>query len=202
MPLVLNLSRRPFTNRRPFWAVIVAVLLGCGGVAVWVNNKTSAANQRIVDMNRQLKSQQASFEAARKSREEREREDAKLQITPGETYELAEARQIIRTKAFSWDKLLSDIEAYIPQKAKVIDLKVERPQPGDNGLEAAIQVGALGESSAQMTELMDNFAKSGGLFTVNDVSQGQMDDTGHVPFAIKVEYHPWAGPASAAGVKQ
>ena len=52
-----------------------------------------------------------------------------------------------------------------------------------------MDISAVGKTAAQLTELMSKLEKSGGLFVVGEVSQGQVSDTGEVPFLVLVTYN-------------
>lgn len=193
MATQLNLSSRPFRNRRGLWTGIVIILFICAISGLWIRNEKADALQQISDTQRRIASQKAAVEQKRKEDEQRRADEAKIKISPQESYELAEARQFIQLKTFSWDKLLSDVETYLPDETKVTSLKVAKLEPAPGGIEADIELAAEGKTATQMTEMMSRLDKSGGLFVITDVGQGQADEAGLVPFAIKIHYNPWAG---------
>src|SRR5580704_7357444 len=189
----LNLSSRPFTNRRLFWIAIAAVLMICV-MAAWSIGQQKALELSEIDrIESSLKVHQLLVAKMKEDEEARKKESDKIFLTEQDMFQLAAARQLITRRSFSWDKMTSDLEANVPKKSKVITIKVSGLQFGPEGPVATLDVAAVGPDAGQLTEMMDNLGKTKGVFTVGDVSQAQANDNGQVPFTLMVQYRPARG---------
>jgi Tfp pilus assembly protein PilN len=180
----LNLSSKPFTNHRVFWICVVVVLL-LSGEGLWL-----ISQQKIEG---KIKSRQAMFDQTKEQEAARQRESDKIFMTDQDALLLASARQMIARKAFSWDKMLTDLEANIPKRARVTEIKVSSVNLSADGPMVSLDIGAVGASPAELTELMQNLEKTNGVFVVGDVGHGAAtNDTGEIPFNLQAEYRPSA----------
>ncbi|HKV42745.1 MAG TPA: hypothetical protein VJX67_26330 [Blastocatellia bacterium] len=191
----LNLSSRPFVNHRLFWVGISAVLVVTALTGLWLTSEKADILRRTAEANRSAQAQIKRAEEIEKQRHERELEEAKIVITEDQEMHLAAARQLIQAKVFSWDKLLSDFQSYIPKNARVVNIVIKGVQPGSEGDLVELQVTGLEKTSGELTDLMSRFDKSGGLFTVSDVGQGAVNEIGEFPFTMRLQYSPAGGAA-------
>ena len=53
---------------------------------------------------------------------------------------------------------------------------------------AQVEIKAIGQTSGQLTEMMETLEKSGGLFEVRSYGQYAVIETGEVPFTLRVTY--------------
>jgi hypothetical protein len=60
---------------------------------------------------------------------------------------------------------------------------------------ARVQVKAMGTTPAELTEMMANLEKSGGLFTVREPGQEATTENGETPFTLNLIYRPSRGAA-------
>jgi Tfp pilus assembly protein PilN len=189
----LNLSSKPFTNHRVFWICVVVVLL-LSGEGLWLISQQKMAESREIDeIEGKIKSRQAMFDQTKEQEAARQRESDKIFMTDQDALLLASARQMIARKAFSWDKMLTDLEANIPKRARVTEIKVSSVNLSADGPMVSLDIGAVGASPAELTELMQNLEKTNGVFVVGDVGQGAAtNDTGEIPFNLQAEYRPSA----------
>jgi Tfp pilus assembly protein PilN len=189
----LNLSSKPFTNHRVFWICVVVVLL-LSGEGLWLISQQKMAESREIDeIEGKIKSRQAMFDQTKEQEAARQSESDKIFMTDQDALLLASARQMIARKAFSWDKMLTDLEANIPKRARVTEIKVSSVNLSADGPMVSLDIGAVGASPAELTELMQNLEKTNGVFVVGDVGQGAAtNDTGEIPFNLQAEYRPSA----------
>jgi Tfp pilus assembly protein PilN len=129
---------------------------------------------------------------ARAEREKKEREQRQILITDQEALELASARVLILQKSFSWDRMIGALEQLVPHQARIAAIKVEGISDAA-GSSARVQVKALGATTAQMTEMMTNIEKSGGLFVTGQADQDSTTDNGETPFTLELTYNPTRG---------
>lgn len=115
----LNLASRPFSNRIVPWALTVMILfVSLVGLVVVVRLTTNTRNEaRIVEAETiQLKQREhTQFEAAKRVQNE---------FTPEQQQALPAAHELVDRKAFSWSRLLADLEASLPSNVKVSRIAV------------------------------------------------------------------------------
>lgn len=195
----LNLSRRPFTNRRPFWLGVFTLLLLSGLFFVWITGQRVEANAKAQELQRQINDRQRSVDELQKQLASKKVEAPLTQLTPEQTYQLAAARQLITLRSFSWNRLLSDIEKYVPDNAKIVSIKIQEADKSNDTAQAAVEIKAAGKAAAQMTEMMGKLEHSGGLFAIDQATQDATDETGIVPFTLKLTYRPFRGNEGGEG---
>src|SRR5262249_43983980 len=125
--------------------------------------------------------------------EERRKQEAKVFLTDQDSYHLAAARHLIVRKSFAWDRMIGDLERFVPKSAKVVTIKVNGIAKGENGIIASLELSALGRSPADLTQMMSDFEKSNGLVEVGDANQGEMTDAGETPFTLELQYYQHGG---------
>jgi len=130
--------------------------------------------------------------------EEQERlkaESEKIVLSEQDSIELASARQLIASRALSWNRLITDIERFVPKHAKVTAIQVFGASTSQGRVAAQVEIKALGQESGQLTEMMESLEKSDGLFEVRSFGQEATSETGEVPFTLRVTYAPARGEA-------
>jgi len=189
----INLSSRPFANRRLFWLGFLCVVGLCVVSGMWISRAKASALARIADLEAQMNSRKAEVERIKREEEERQKKESKIFLTEQDSYQLAAARQLIMRKSFAWDKMIGDLERFVPHNARILTIKVNGIARDDNGVIASLELSALGKSPGELTEMMTDFGKSEGIFEVGDANQGEMTETGETPFTLDLEYHQRGG---------
>jgi Tfp pilus assembly protein PilN len=195
MRTYLNLSSRPFTNHRLFWVAVMAVFFISLWLLLWIATETSRVNAQVEQANRRISAQEEMVKQAELQRQARSQSQQEIKLTDQQRIELAAARQLVSRKAFSWDRLMSDIEKYVPNDTRILSIKVDEISDGQLSENATVEIKALGKTAAQMTEMMDSVEKSGGLFLISQSGQDASTDTGEVPFSLNLVYSPTRGSA-------
>jgi len=186
----LNLSSRPFANHRLFWIAIALVFFISLWLGLWVNSEKSRVIAKADEVAGMVKAQEGKVEEYKKDLERRIKADQRLPLNEQDAVELASARQLIANKAFSWNRLIADIERFVPNHAKVASIQVSGASTESGSVVAQVEIKAIGQTTAQLTEMMESLEKSGGLFEVRSFSQEAVADTGEVPFSLRVTYLP------------
>jgi hypothetical protein len=141
-----------------------------------------------------IKDQEARVHAGRlQEAERRSRMQPKVVISEPDAVQLAAARQLIERKNFSWDRIISDIEGYVPNDTRILSIKVGEVAASPEGVYATVEVKALGKTPAELTEMMTKMDASGGLFERRQASQEQATDSGEVPFTLVLAYRASRG---------
>ncbi len=123
---------------------------------------------------------------------ERKVETPQVVISEPDAIQLANARQLIARKAFKWNRLIGDIEGYVPNDTRILSIEV-KDIVARGSLAASVQIKAAGRNSGQMTEMMEKLEKSGGLFSVVQANQEATDDSGLIPFTLNLNYNAQRG---------
>jgi len=189
----LNLSTRPFTNHRLFWIALVVVYFTSLWLVLWFANEKGSAIVRADDLKRRIDSQKQLVKEATDEMERRKKQQVKVVVTEPQAIELAAARQLIQRKVFSWNRMLSDIEEYVPKNTRIVSIKVEESANTPDEAMARVQVKAIGTTAVEMTEMMVSLEKSGGLFEVGETGQEATTENGETPFTLNLTYRPRRG---------
>lgn len=191
----INLSTRPFTNRRIFWIVLAVVYLASFWALLWMTDEKGRVLAKETELKQRIEGQRHATELAKSEQERRASEQQKVVITEQQAIELASARQLIQRKSFSWNRMIGDIEDYVPKNTRIISIKVaEIISTGEDAV-AKVEVKAAGTTPAEMTEMMLNIEKSGGRFSVGDTQQDATAENGETPFTLNLIYKPMRGAA-------
>ena len=153
---------------------------------MWAVTERSVVSAKAEQIKQRIEGQKALADAKRAEREKRESEQVKTVITEQEALELASARRLILEKSFSWNRMIAELEQIVPHEARISAIKVTGISDAEGVV--PIQVKALGATAAQMTEMMSNVAKSGGMFVVLQADQEATAETGETPFTLELTY--------------
>ena len=189
----INLSRQPFTNRRLLWIVLAAIYLTGFWLFLWIATEKDRVLAKQTELKLQIEGQRQAAIDAKTEQERRRNSEQKIVATEQQAVQLAGARQLIQLKTFSWNRMIGEIEGYIPNKTRIMSIKVEEIANEGDQLMAAVQVKALGTTPAEMTEMMIALEKSGGLFTVGETGQDATVESGETPFTLNLIYKPSRG---------
>jgi hypothetical protein len=157
---------------------------------LWMSSEKSRVLAKQTEVRERIDSQKTAVAEALQEQERRKREQQKTVLTEQQAIQLASARQLLQRRAFSWNRMISDIEAYVPNHTRIMSIKVEEIVRTGGDLIARVQVKALGTTPAEMTEMMSNLEKSGGLFIVGDTGQEATAESSETPFTINLVYKP------------
>ncbi|MBI3651369.1 MAG: hypothetical protein HY231_10155 [Acidobacteria bacterium] len=189
----LNLSRQPYTNRRLFWFSL-AILFTVGLIfAFWTVNQKADVVAAINSTRQQIESTQTNVKLLQEKKTATVAVAPQTVLTDEQKYQLASARLLIARKSFSWNGLLSDIEKHIPKDVRLLSIKIGEGSKGLATGAIAIELAAAGKTAGQMTEMMADLEKSGGLFRVDQAQQQAPLEGGDVPFSFNLIYQPGGG---------
>ena len=154
----------------------------------------SSEKSRVIakqnDVLMQIANNRAAADKANEDAEKRKREQQKVVISEQQAMQLASARQLIQRKMFSWNRMVSDIEEYVPKNTRILSIKVQEISKNSDEVTARIQVKALGTTTDELTTMMTNLEKSSGLFVVGDTGQDPTTENGETPFTLDLTYKP------------
>ncbi len=189
----INLSSQPFANRRLFWLIWAAVCLATLIALLRISSEKSLVIAEANGLEQDVRIRQLQLAKIKEERQRTEQQTKVVVLTHTDKLQLAAARQLIQSKSFSWNKLVSDIERFVPNNTRIESLNLEELFSQEEGVAANIEIRAFGKDTAQLPDMMTRLTESGGLFTVGKTNQDQMDQSGDVPFSIFVTYRPFRG---------
>lgn len=115
----LNLASKPFSNRILPWALTAIILfvslIGLVFVIRLTTNARSEAGVLEAEIIQLKQREYAALEAAKKLQQE---------LSTDQKQALPAAHALVDRKSFSWSRLLSDLEASLPDKIKVTRIAV------------------------------------------------------------------------------
>ena len=189
----LNLSRKPFKNHRLFWIAIAALFFLSLWFGLWVTSETTRVKAKADELANLIKAQEGQVKDYLEEQERLRLAEEKIVMSEQDAIHLASARQLIASRAFAWNRLIGDIERYIPNKAKVTSIELSGASTDGGSVVAQVEIKAVGQQTGQLTEMMESMEKSGGLFAVRTFSQEAALETGEIPFTLRVSYAPSRG---------
>jgi hypothetical protein len=191
----INLSRRPFTNHRILWISLVAVYFIGFWLFLWMTAEKGRVLAKQTELTQRIEAGKQAAKDAADEQERRKREQQKIVLTEQQAMQLASARRLIQRKVFSWNRMIGDIEEYVPKNTRIMSIKVAEIVNTADEVMARVEVKALGTTPDEMTSMMSNLEKSGGLFIVGETGQEPTTETGETPFALHLIYKPSRGDA-------
>ena len=189
----INLSRRPFTNHRLFWVALITVYFIAFWLFLWMLSEKSSVVAKQTEISQRIEAQKEAAAEAIREQERRKLEQQRTVLSEQQAMQLAAARQLIQRKAFSWNRMIGDIENYVPNKTRIMSIKVEEIANSSEDVTARVQVKALGTTSDELTLMMTNLEKSNGLFIVGETGQETTIESGETPFTLNLIYKPLRG---------
>jgi Tfp pilus assembly protein PilN len=189
----INLSKRPFTNHRLFWITLAIVYLTCLWMLLWITSEKSRVIAKAEETKQRIDGQKQLVAEKTREREQKKHDQQQIVVSEQQGMELAAARQLIQRRVFSWNRMIGDIEEYVPKNARILSVKVDEILNTAEEVSARVQVKAIATTPNEMTEMMLTLEKSGGLFVVGEAGQEPTTDSGETPFTLNLTYTPRRG---------
>jgi len=186
-PLV-NLSSRPFLNRRLFWLTVLLLFVIPSYFAIDALGVLGKRRSELRTLDSEIQRLQGAIKPADKTGA------ANATISADRNLQLVAASELIARRAFSWSQLLDDIERNLPAGVRVLRVAVAQIQPNErnggaveNENGATLNMSVIGKSAADVTAMIDKFQGSR-RFKVAPVSRKAVEGTEEIEFELKVEY--------------
>ena len=174
-------------------------MVGVYFIAFWLFLWMTAEKGRVLakqtELTQRIEAGKQAAKDATDEQERRKRDQQKIVLTDEQAMQLASARRLIQRKAFSWNTMIGDIEEYVPKNTRIMSIKVAGIVNTADEVMARVEVKALGTTPDEMTAMMSNLEKSGGLFIVGETGQEPTTESGETPFTLSLIYKPSRGDA-------
>lgn len=152
----LNLASRPFNNRTLPWALTIIVLLVSVIGLVLVVRLTTDANKQAAmlqaEINGLKQNEQTLLQAARL---------VKDSMTPDQQKALPAAHELVDRKAFSWSRLLADLEGSLPGSVRVSRIAVRDVTTDSGQTIAELDLAVFAKSPTTITDMMSSMHREG-----------------------------------------
>jgi Tfp pilus assembly protein PilN len=185
-PLV-NLSSRPFLNRRLFWLTVILLFVVPSYFGIDALGVLGRRQAELKRLDSEIQSLQGAIKPADKTGA------ANATISADRNLQLVAASELIARRAFSWSQLLDDIERNLPAGVRVLRVAVAQIQPnerngaGENVSGATLNMTVIGKSGAEVTTMINKFHESR-RFRVSPLAGKPVEGTEEMEFDLKVEY--------------
>ena len=152
----LNLASKPFNNRVLPWALTAIVLFVSLIGLVLVVRLTTRANQEAhaaqAELNELKQREHGLFRAA---------EQMKNSFTPDQQQALPAAHELVDRKAFSWSRLLADLESSLPANVRVSRIAVRDVTRHSNQTIAQLDLAVFAKNASTISEMISAMHQEG-----------------------------------------
>jgi Tfp pilus assembly protein PilN len=188
----LNLASKPFNNRVLPW-ILTGVILFISFVGlILVVQLTTTTNRKAalaeVDLNKLKQNEQVLMAKA---------DEVKDSLTPQQQQALQAAHKLVDRKAFSWSRLLADLESSLPDNVRVSRIAVRGVATQGNQTIADLDLAVFSKSSKPVVDMIESMDREG-IFHANIVTQNLQKGRGEsgTEYELTVVYRPRVGVAS------
>lgn len=185
----LNLASDPFRNRTLPWTVAVAVSAVSLVALVLV-----LARYKEVRAQADLSEKQVVTMRAQQKDLDRQAESIRQQIPPEQRPPLEAARALVSRKGFSWSRLFSDLEGFMPGDVRVARINVREVAQVGGQTRADLDLTVVGRAPTDVTGMIDQMNRSG-IFNAIPVTENQKSGRGEMGYEwlLRVSYVQSAG---------
>ena len=152
----LNLASRPFSNRIVPWALTVIILfVSLIGLLVVVQLTTSSRREAALVQGQitQLKQREHTLLDAANQ--------VKQSFTPEQQQAIPAAHELVDRKAFSWSRLLADLESALPPNVKVSRIAVrDVNRQGDQTI-AQLDMAVFTKNPSTISDMLNAWQQDG-----------------------------------------
>ena len=152
----LNLASKPFSNRIVPWALTAIILLVSLVGLILVIRLTTAANKEAAVAQAEITTlkqrEQALLETAK---------TVKAAFSAEQQQALPAAHQLVDRKAFSWSRLLADLESSLPGNVKVSRISVQDVITQGNQTVAQLDLAVFAKNSATINDMIAAMHREG-----------------------------------------
>ena len=152
----LNLASKPFSNRILPWALTAMILfvslIGLVIVVRLTSNANKEADIAQAEINQLKQREQSLLDTAKK---------VQNSFTPQQQQALPAAHELVDRKAFSWSRLLADLESSLPANVRVSRIAVRDVTRQGNQTIAQLDLAVFTKNSATISEMITSMHQDG-----------------------------------------
>ena len=190
----LNLASQPFNNRALPWTLAIFIVFLSLLSLIFIARATGQANSKADQLQAEIN--------ALNQREQTLRQRAsqvKESLTVEQQQSLTAAHDLVDRKRFSWSKLFADLEAALPNAARVSRISVRDVVARRGQTVAELDLSVFAKSSQTVTDMIAAMDKTG-IFQADLRSQNLQKGRGEIgtEYELYVIYTPRAEASSSA----
>ena len=188
----LNLASKPFSNRIIPWALTAIILfvslIGLIFVVKLTTNARTEAGALEAEINVLKQREHVGLENAKKLQQE---------LSADQKQALPAAHSLVDRKAFSWSKLLADLEASLPAKVKVTRISVREVNRQADQTVAQLDLAVFAQDPATVNAMISSM-QAEGIFQAEILNQSLQKGRGEAgtEYDLFVIYRARSGYAS------
>ncbi len=188
----LNLASKPFSNRILPWALTAIILfVSLIGLVFVIKLTTNAKNEASVleaEINVLKQREHAGLEAAKRLQQE---------LSADQKQALPAAHALVDRKAFSWSRLLADLETSLPAKVKVTRIAVREVSRQADQTVAQLDLAVFSQDPATVNAMISSMHDEG-IFQAEIRNQSLQKGRGEAgtEYELSVVYRARSGYAS------
>ena len=152
----LNLASKPFSNRLLPWALTVVIrfvsLIGLVIVVRLTSNANKEAAITQAEINQLKAREQGLMDTAKK---------VQNSFTPEQQIALPAAHELVDRKAFSWSRLLADLESSLPGSVRVSRIAVRDVTRQGNQTIAQLDLAVFTKNASTISEMITAMHQEG-----------------------------------------
>lgn len=152
----LNLASKPFSNRILPWALTVIILfVSLIGLLIVVQLMTTTRRETALVEGQitQLKQREHNMLDAA--------QQVKQSFTPDQQQAIPAAHELVDRKAFSWSRLLADLESSLPANVKVTRIAVRDVNRQGDQTVAQLDMAVFTKNSSTMSDMLNAWEGDG-----------------------------------------
>jgi Tfp pilus assembly protein PilN len=196
----LNLAKDPFRNRSLFWLGLTAAYLVAFMALVVVVARAAHVGADTEALRDKRAEQLKTIEQLESRVGEISDVQAHTVFSEGDRRALDDARELLTERAFSWSRLLSDLEPNVPAGAKLSGIEIAETETETAGAERVIVLRIQGRAKdfGQLSQFIANLDRTGGRFRAEPLENGLAGEGSEFEFSLEARYRPNVGTAVPA----
>lgn len=183
MRFKVNLSQRPFHNRKLFWLGFVFVIAASALFATWTLARVRETDTRVKELEAKINKQKQELATIQKQ------PIVKLEsLTPQQIEQIRTAATLISQRGFSWTRMLEEFERALPDTIRIGNITMKSSEAKTSNTSLALNMQLHSKSVEDVTKLIAAMDKQG-VFDITPKTQFA-GENGEYTFTLEVLYKP------------
>ena len=193
MRIDLNLARNPFRNRSLFWLGMMAAFLVAVTALAVVMARAAHRSADKAGLRDDITKQEATLKSLESQMEAIQTVQGEAVFSNADRQALDDARELLNQRAFSWSRLLGELEPNVPARAKISSIAIAGVAGEGPSRVVTLAITGRGKDFGQLGEFLENLDRTGGRFSADPVSNGPDVQGQDYQFELRVRYRPALG---------
>ncbi|MBL8149259.1 MAG: hypothetical protein JNN15_04960 [Blastocatellia bacterium] len=180
MKLEINLSSRPFYNRRPFWLAFFVLLSPTLFAGYWVLKEIDQREGTVERLERRVEIQKSELEKLQEKRV-----SGALSLTDEQIRDLQATAVLIKQRTFSWTKMLEQLEESLAPTVRINSIKLKSASK-EKADQIAFSINVLARTPEDVTKMVAQMDKRRNFYV--DIKSQKDTKAGELSFDLDVIY--------------